>query len=157
MNVHIAGLALLIGMATGLRTMTGLAVISWAAHTGWIHLENSRLAFLGSLAAVVFLTAGAIAEFIADKLPRTGKRTAIGPLVARMISGGACGVALCLASDQSWAFGAAWGVLGAIIGSFGGYFARAGLVRKMGAADISIALLEDVLAVGSAVLALAFL
>ena len=157
MNPHIAILALLIGIVTGLRTMTGLAVISWAAHTEGINLKDSPLAFLGSLAAVILLTAGATGEFIADKLPRTGKRTAVGPLLARMIAGGACGAALCFADDQSWAFGAALGVMGAIVGSFGGYFARTGLVRELGAADIFVALPEDLLAIGLAVLAVTFL
>jgi uncharacterized membrane protein len=157
MNPPIAILAVLIGIATGLRTMTGLAVISWTAHVGWINLNNSPLAFLGSLAAVILLTAGAIGELIADKLPRTGKRTAVGPLIARMISGGLCGAALCFASDQSWAFGAALGVVGAIIGSFGGYFARTGLVRKLAVADISIAIPEDLLAIGVAALAVSCL
>jgi uncharacterized membrane protein len=157
MSSQVVILALLLGIASGLRTMTGLAVISWAAHIGWIHLRNSRLAFLDSLAAVVFLTAGAIGEFIADKLPRTGKRTAVGPLVARMISGGLCGAGLCVASDQSWSFGAALGVVGAIIGSFAGYTARTGLVRKLAVADMSIAIPEDLLAIGLAVVAVSCL
>ena len=105
----------------------------------------------------VFLTAGAIGEFIADKLPRTGKRTAAGPLVARMISGALCGAGLCVASDQSWSFGAALGVVGAIIGSFAGYTARTGLVRKLAVADMSIAIPEDLLAIGLAVVAVSCL
>jgi len=40
-------LALLIGMVAGLRSMTAPAVVSWAARLGWLHLENTRLAFLG--------------------------------------------------------------------------------------------------------------
>lgn len=152
MDSKILFLSLLIGTVTGLRTITGIAVLSWAVHLGWIDLKQSRLAFLGSLAAVVFLTAGAIGEFIADKLPRTGKRTAAGPLIARMISGGVCGAAVCAASDQSWAFGAALGAAGAILGSFAGYYARTGLVRKLRTADFLIAIPEDLLAIGLSML-----
>jgi uncharacterized membrane protein len=154
MEFKILLLCLLIGVATGLRTMTGLAVLSWTAHLGWINLKESPLAFLGFLSAAVFLTVGALGEFIADKLPRTGTRTAPAPLLARMTAGGFCGAAVCFASGQPWEIGVALGVLGAIVGTFGGYFARTGLVRKLGAADILIALPEDLLAIGLAVVVL---
>lgn len=149
---HLAMLSVLIGFVAGLRTMTAPAVVSWAAHLGWISLRNSRLAFLSSLAALSLLTAGAIGEFIADKLPRTGNRTAPGPLIARMISGGLCGAALCIDSDQSWIFGAALGAIGSLLGSFAGYYARTGLVRRSGVSDILIALPEDLVAIGLALL-----
>ena len=149
---QVAMLALLIGFVAGLRTMTSPAVVSWAAHLGWLNLQNSKLAFLGSLAAVGFLTAGAIGEFIADKLPRTGKRTAPGPLFARMISGGLCGAALFIASNQSTAIGVVLGAIGSLGGSFAGYYARTGLVRRLAVADISVAIPEDLVAIGLAIL-----
>jgi uncharacterized membrane protein len=151
MDFRILLLCLLIGLVTGLRTMTGLAVVGWTTHLGWINLQESPLAFLGSLAAVVILTVGALGEFIADKLPRTGMRTAAAPLIARMTSGGFCGAAVCFASGQPWAIGVALGGLGAVVGTFGGYYARTGLVRRLGATDIFIALPEDILAIGLAV------
>jgi uncharacterized membrane protein len=144
---------LLVGLVAGLRTMTSPAVVSWAAYLGWLNLRASKLAFLGSLLAVIFLSMGAIGEFIADKLPRTGKRTAPGPLVARSISGGLCGAALAIAASQSVIVGVVLGVIGALIGSFAGYYARVGLVRRLAVADALIAIPEDLLAIGLAILA----
>ena len=129
MDARIWILALTVGIATGLRTVAGMAVMSWAAHLNWINLHDSRLAFLGSLPTVIVLAAGALGEFIADKLPRTGKRTAAGPMFARMIAGGLCGVAMCVAANQSFAFGAALSAGGAIVGTVAGYHLRTSLVR----------------------------
>jgi hypothetical protein len=39
-------LALLIGIIAGIRTMTAPAAVSWAAHLGWLPLQNTPLAFL---------------------------------------------------------------------------------------------------------------
>ena len=33
-------LAFGIGLITGLRSMTGPAVVCWAAHLGWLNLQN---------------------------------------------------------------------------------------------------------------------
>ena len=46
MSIYV--LAFLIGVIAGLRSMTAPAVVSWAARLGWLHLENTWLAFLGS-------------------------------------------------------------------------------------------------------------
>jgi hypothetical protein len=37
----------LIGITSGLRALTGLAVLSWAARLGYVPLEHTWLAFLG--------------------------------------------------------------------------------------------------------------
>jgi uncharacterized membrane protein len=145
-------LALLIGFASGLRTMTGLAVLSWTIHLGWLDLDHTRAARLGSLVGVILLTVGAIGEFIGDKLPRTGSRTAVGPLIARMLAGAFCGAVVGVASAQSWQFGAAFGAGGAILGAFSGYYARTGLVRALQTPDVFVAAPEDFLAIGLAVL-----
>lgn len=41
-------LALLIGFIAGLRAMTAPAMVSWAAHFGWLDLSGTSLAFLGN-------------------------------------------------------------------------------------------------------------
>ena len=68
----------LLGVVTGLRTMTGLAVIGFTAYFGWIDLKESPRRFSSSPLAVILLLLGALGEYIADKLPRTGKRIAPG-------------------------------------------------------------------------------
>ena len=45
MSVYV--LAFLIGVIAGLRALTAPAAVSWAARLGWIHLENTGLAFMG--------------------------------------------------------------------------------------------------------------
>ncbi len=40
-------LALVIGIVAGLRTFTAPTAVSWAAHLGWLKLDDSVLAFLG--------------------------------------------------------------------------------------------------------------
>ena len=67
-------LAFLIGVIAGLRSLTAPAVVSWAARLGWLKLENTWLAFLGFAAPPYILSVLAIAELIADKLPKTPSR-----------------------------------------------------------------------------------
>src|SRR4051794_17776807 len=81
-------LAFGIGIVAGMRSMTAPALIAWAAHLGWLHLQNSFFAFMGSTWAVVILSIFAIAELIADQLPKTPPRTAPLGLTARIATGG---------------------------------------------------------------------
>src|SRR5207245_11696009 len=99
-------LTLVIGFAAGLRSLTPPALVAWAAHLGWLNLNNSPLAFMGSTIAVVIFSILAVFELIGDMLPRTPKRTAPAPLVARILMGGLCGACLCAASNQSLIIGA---------------------------------------------------
>jgi uncharacterized membrane protein len=137
-----------IGVIAGLRSMTAPAVVSWAAHLGWLALPNTHLALLGTTPAVVILTLFALAELIVDKLPATPNRTTTGPLVGRIGTGALCGAALCVAADRSLALGILLGSLGAIAGAFGGYQARRELVKSLRVPDIFVALVEDCIAVG---------
>jgi uncharacterized membrane protein len=141
-------LAFGIGLITGLRSMTGPAVVCWAAHLGWLNLQNSRLAFMGSAAATYSFSALALGELIADKLPFIPNRTSPGPLLGRLVLGGLCGATLCAAASHSVTVGAILGGVGGLVGAFAGYQARTGLVKKSGLPDIVIALLEDLVAVG---------
>ena len=44
--------------------------------------------------------------------------------------------------------GAVLGAFGGVVGCFGGYYARTRAVKTLGAPDLPVALLEDVVAVG---------
>jgi uncharacterized membrane protein len=143
--------AFLIGVIAGLRSMTAPAAVSWAARLGWLHLENTWLAFLGSAATPYILTVLAIGELIADKLPKTPSRKAPPGFIGRVVSGALCGAALG-ATNQALIGGLLAGVLGAVTGTLGGYEFRARLVRAIGGKDFPIALLEDAIAIGGAVL-----
>jgi len=141
-------LAFLIGVIAGLRSMTAPAAVSWAARLGWLHLDNTWLAFLGFQFTPYIITVMAIGELIADKLPKTPSRKAAGPFGFRIVSGALCGAAI----GGGQIGGAIAGALGAVVGTMGGYEFRMRLVRATGGRDLPIALLEDVIAVGGAVL-----
>src|SRR5205823_3177347 len=80
-------LAIGIGIVAGLRSLLAPAVVAWAAHFDLLNLNGSPLAFMGSRTAVAIFSVLAIGELIADKLPKTPKRTALGPLLARILTG----------------------------------------------------------------------
>jgi uncharacterized membrane protein len=141
-------LAFGIGVITGLRSLTGPALVCWAAHLGWFSLEGSRLAFMGSAAVTYVFSAMALGELVADKLPFIPSRISPGPLFARIVLGALSGATLCTAGGSSVAFGAILGGFGGVVGAFSGYHARAGLVKKAGLPDFAVALLEDIIAVG---------
>jgi uncharacterized membrane protein len=149
--VSIYVFAFLIGVIAGLRSLTAPAVVSWAARLGWLHVENTWLAFLGLAATPYIFSVLAIGELIADKLPNTPSRKAPPGFITRVLTGALSGAALG-ASGGSWMIGLAAGAIGAIVGTLGGYEFRARLVKAAGGKDLPIALLEDAIAIGGAFL-----
>jgi uncharacterized membrane protein len=139
-------LAFLIGVVAGLRSMTAPAAVSWAARLGWLHLENTWLAFLGSSITPYILSVLAIGELINDKLPKTPSRKAPVPFAARIVLGALCGAALG-ATSQALIGGLLAGALGGVAGTLGGYEFRARVVKAIGGNDLPIALLEDAIAI----------
>jgi uncharacterized membrane protein len=144
-------LAFLIGVVAGLRSMTAPAAVSWAARLGWLHLENTWLAFLGFAATPYVISVLAIGELIADKLPKTASRKAPAPFIGRIAIGALCGAAVG-ASAEVLIGGLLAGALGAVAGTLGGYEFRSRLVRAIGGNDLPIALLEDAIAIGGALI-----
>ena len=61
-------LAFLIGVIAGLRSMTAPAAVSWAARLGWLHVENTWLAFLGLQFTPYIITLMAIGALFAIPL-----------------------------------------------------------------------------------------
>ena len=105
-------LAFLIGAMTGLRTLAPAAVLSWAAHLGWLHLQGTWLAFLGAAVTPYILSIVAIGELITDKLPSTPSRKIPIQFGARIAMGALCGAALG-ASSGAWTAGLSAGIVGA--------------------------------------------
>jgi uncharacterized protein DUF4126 len=95
-------LAIGIGIVAGLRSLLAPAIVAWAAHLGSLNLHGSPPAFMGSTATVAIFSVLAIGELVADKLPKTPKRTALAPLLARILTGGLCGASLCAVAGQSF-------------------------------------------------------
>src|SRR5947209_7459321 len=97
--------AFFIGIIAGLRSMVAPAAVSWAARLGWLHLENTWLAFMGFSAAPYIWSVLAIGELIADKLPSTPSRKALLGFSGRILTGALSGAALGLggrAAGGSW-------------------------------------------------------
>jgi uncharacterized membrane protein len=139
-------LAFLIGMFAGLRSLTAPAAVSWAAYVGWLKLDGP-LGLFGHVASVAVFTVLAIAELVADKLPKTPARTELLGLGARIVTGSISGAAVAAAGGQPAVLGAVLGAAGGIAGAFGGFQARTRLVKDLGTRDFVVAVLEDAIAV----------
>jgi uncharacterized membrane protein len=145
-------LCFLLGCVAGLRSLTAPAVVCWAAHLGWLHLAGTKLAFMSQPLALMFFTLLAFIELIADKLPRTPSRTAPPGLIARIVFGGLSAVALTTSAGGSMIVAATVGVIGALVGTFGGYNIRRALVARTHLPDFAVALGEDVIAIAGGLL-----
>jgi uncharacterized membrane protein len=152
MNTSVLLFSLGIGIVAGLRAMTAPAVVAWAAHLGWLNLAGTSFAFMGSRWAVVIFTIAALGELVNDQLPKTPARTAAGPLAARIVTGALTGACLAISGGASLVLGALLGAIGAVIGTFAGYKVRMGLVKSLGVPDFAIAIPEDLVAIGLALL-----
>ena len=142
--------ALLIGVIAGLRTMTALAAVSWAAHLHAIELGGTWLAFLGKTVVCWIVTLLAIGELITDQLPKTPSRKVPVQFGGRIFAGALAGAAIGI-DGGSWPIGAVAGALGAVIGTLGGAAFRHRLAVGFHE-DRPAALVEDAIAIGGAVL-----
>ena len=138
-------LALLIGVVAGLRALTPVTAVSWAARLGRLHLENTPLAFLGYAATPYIFSLLAILEIINDKLPKTPSRKTPPQFITRVVTGAFSGAAIG-AGNQMLMGGLVAGALGAVIGTLGGAEFRGRMARAFGK-DLPAALIEDAIAV----------
>ena len=137
----------LLGCIVGLRSLVTPAVVCWAAHLGWLHFAGTKLAFIDRPATLIVFTLLALVELIWDKLPNSPARTAPPGLIARIVMGGLCGVALATSAGGSMPVAAIVGVIGAVVGAFTGYNIRHALVLRAHLPDLAVALAEDVIAI----------
>ena len=136
-----------LGLMTGLRTMTPIAVLCWFAYRGDLPVDGTWAFWTGKLATAIVFTVLAVGEYIGDKLPQTPNRTAPGPLIARLVFGGLVGAIAATGVDGSPVEGALLGVLGALVGAFLGYQLRKHLVQWSERPDWNLAILEDIFTV----------
>ena len=148
-------LALVIGIIAGLRAMTAPAAIAWAACCGRLPLEGGWLAFMGWRFTPWIFSLLAAAELVTDQLPSTPSRKVPQQFGARIVSGGLCGAAIGFGLSALW-LGLALGVVGAVVGTLGGAAVRGRLAAAFGK-DRPAALIEDVVAIGGAILVYAAL
>ena len=154
------------GGVSGVRTMTGIAMVTIAAHLRWLHLGPTALGFLARPVSMYIFVALAIGELISDKLP-VPSRTQPGPLAARAVFGGFSASALAVAAGASWSGPALLGAISAVAGAYAGYWLRRTITtgaptaattdaaagtakRTKRIPDLPVALLEDAVAIGLA-------
>jgi uncharacterized membrane protein len=138
-------LALLIGVVTGLRVGTALAVTAWGAWLGWLPVGGTWASFMGHWIAVGIFTILGIVELIADQLPSTPSRKVPPQFGTRLVVGAFCG-AVIGATAGSTIGGLIAGAIGAVIGTLGGAEARARLAAAFGK-DPPAAFIEDAVAI----------
>jgi uncharacterized membrane protein len=155
--VEAVGAIFAIGMLSGLRALSPIAVICWVAMlhrlslTGWV-------SFVGSKVAVGVFSLGAVGELVSDKLPRTPSRLKQPGFSVRIVTGAFCGLVLAYAAPVSLAVGVILGGAGAVAGTYLGYFVRTRTTAKFGLPDLPVALVEDAIClVGSFLVASLFL
>jgi uncharacterized membrane protein len=141
-------LSFAIGVIAGLRSLTAPMVVSWAARLGWLDLRGTWAAFLGHTVTAFLLTALAVGELIADQLPQTPSRKSPPGFAARIVLAAFSAAAIAAGVHGSAVLGVMAGVLGAVVGTLGGYDARTRLVKGLRVPDAVIAVPEDILAVG---------
>ncbi|MBJ7399765.1 DUF4126 family protein [Mycolicibacterium sp.] len=139
-------LALLIGVVAGLRAFTAPAVLAWAAFLQWINLSGTWASWMGHWATVAILTVLAVAELVSDKMPTLPSRKSAPQFLLRLAAGAFSGAVLGTAWGYRWgSLGA--GMIGAVVGTIGGFAVRTALVRANGGNDRPVALGEDIVAV----------
>lgn len=132
-----------LGAISGLRSMSGPAFVSLAAHNGNLDLEGTPLAFLGSSRLSKVIVVMELGELVGDKLPKTPSRSALPPLLGRAASGALVGAAVFVSDGRRATTGAALGSTAAIVAALAGERLRALAVEKTGLLDPVIALAED--------------
>ena len=148
--VHGLVLALVIGIVAGLRAMMAPAAVAWAASRGGLPLQGTWLAFFGWRFTPWIFTLLAAAELVTDQLPSTPSRKVPQQFAARLLTGGLSGAAIGYGVAAPL-FGLLLGVVGAVIGTYGGAAVRARMAVAFGN-DRPVALVEDAVAILGAVL-----
>jgi uncharacterized membrane protein len=140
----------LLGVTTGLRALTPMAVLCWFSYLGYLPVDGTWASWTGRLAVAIVFTVLAAGEMVADKLPRTPDRIAPGPLMARLVLGGLIGSIAATAMTGPGLEGVLLGVLGAALGAFAGFMVRRDVVQRIGCPDWIVGAVEDVIAVACA-------
>ncbi|MFD6061989.1 hypothetical protein [Rhodococcus wratislaviensis] len=130
-----------IGVASGLRSSTGIAAALLSGAPGSVH----RVRLVGATALVG-------GELVADKNPNVPSRLSPPALTGRLIAGGGGAAALSRRDRVDTASALIIGTVGALAGSFGGAWWRQWAGRRM--PDWQAALAEDAVALTMAAAAL---
>jgi uncharacterized membrane protein len=144
----------LLGLVTGMRTFTPMAVLCWFAYLGLLPVDGTWASWTAKLVTAIVFTVLALGELVGDKLPKTPARTAPALLITRLFFGGLIGAIAAAGLDGSGVEGVILSLLGVAVGAFGGFLIRREIVQRLRCKDWPVALLEDVSAILCAVFAM---
>jgi uncharacterized membrane protein len=139
----------LLGLTTGLRSMTPMALICWYAYFGWLPVEGTWAQWTARFWVAIAWSVLAVAELVADKMPWMGDRTARGPLLFRLAMGGLAGSIAATALIGPGIEGVVLAVIGALLGAVGGFMTRRDLVEKGGFKDWQVGVVEDLFTIAA--------
>lgn len=134
------GKAILIGAVAGMRCFLAPAML----------VRGTSSSSAGCSAGNTALAVAAAGELIADKTSFIGNRTDKGPLIGRLVSGAACGAVVGRRNGGDALAGAVAGGITALISAHACYMTRRELGREMGVPDVTLAVVEDILAIAIA-------
>ena len=146
---------IVLGIATGMRTMTPITVLCWFMTLALLPVGGWTF-WAAKIFTVIVFTLGALSEYYIDTLPQTPSRTRFIGVSARLVSAALTGAMVAAVFQEPLAGGIVFGCIGAIIGTYGGHSLRAYFGHRVGR-DFPVAVSESVLALGLAVLALSFI
>jgi uncharacterized membrane protein len=123
---------------------------------GWLPVDGTWAGWVGHPITVTVLTILLVVELVTDQLPKTPSRTVPPQFIARLVTAAFAG-AVIGAGTHHTILGIGAGIVGAVLGTLGGYQARSRLVAANGGRDLPVALTEDAVAVlgGFAIVAIA--
>lgn len=136
-----------LGLATGLRSMTPIAAVSWGANSHRMSLTRPPFTVLGRPWVMNGFALAALGEMAVDKLPFIPSRTVPAIVGGRVGWGSVAGAAAFMADDRSPGLGAVVGGVGALAGTYGGYGVRTMLSARLGLPDPLSGTLGDAAAV----------
>lgn len=137
------------GVATGLRSQSTFPVLARAAREGRFAVKAAPpIGWLRSPLVGRLTTLAAAGELVVDKLPFTPSRIDPQPLAGRLGFGALSGGIVANTAGRPWFAGALLGAVGALVGSFTGYWVRKRIVEQTGLPDLVVALGEDATAIG---------
>jgi uncharacterized membrane protein len=145
---------ILLGVATGMRTFTAMAVLCWFMWFARLPVTGLN-AWTASVVSVVVFTALALGEYYGDTQPGTGSRKGPLGLSFRLVFGAGVGALVASSFMEPVAGGVLLGIVGALIGTYGGYSARMYLAGRVGD-DFPVAVGESAVAVVLSVVAMWF-
>ena len=145
----------LLGTVTGLRTFTPMAALCWFAWARALPLDDTWAFWSAKLVVAIVFTVLAVCELVADKQPWIPDRTRLYSVVTKLLLGGLLGAIVATGLNGAVIEGIILGVLGVLVGTYGGFLIRRDLVQKANCLDWQVAVAEDAIAVVCAVFAMA--